>query len=65
MKTKFIEMYDGVVAPSESYRRQATIYGLSTDDKPIGGVKNADVFYEMDTKKVYMYDADGKIWMEQ
>lgn len=44
-------------------------YGKSTDVKPTepypAGPYNSDVFYEMDTKKVYMYDADGKVWLEQ
>lgn len=31
--------------------------GLSTDTKPTVRVTNNDVFYELDTKKVYMYSA--------
>lgn len=43
--------------------------GLSTDDKPITtfkGVKipNASTFLEMDTSKVYMYDAENDQWNE-
>lgn len=44
-------------------------YGKSTDQKPVDGVKNASVFYEMDTKKVFMFDADADTgsdpWLEQ
>ena len=42
-----------------------TFYGLSTDDKPTDCVQNADVFYEMDTKKVFLYDAQNARWLEQ
>lgn len=40
------------------------MYGLSTDEKPID-VGNASTFYEMDTKKLYMFDAQNKVWLEQ
>lgn len=39
--------------------------GLSTDTKPTTGVMNSTVFYEMDTKKKYMFDAENQIWREQ
>lgn len=44
--------------------------GLSTDTKPTEtydglSIKNGSTFYAMDTKKVYMYDANGKTWLEQ
>ena len=38
--------------------------GLSTDAKP-AGVPNTSSFYEMDTKKLYLYDADNGAWLEQ
>ena len=44
--------------------KQITVWGLSTDEKPIG-LPNATVFYEMNTKKVFMYDAEGAAWLEQ
>lgn len=65
MKTEFIEAYGGVVSLADSYRRQKTIYGLSTDIKPTKGFKNADIFYEMDTQKVYMFDEENGAWLEQ
>lgn len=40
------------------------MYGLSTDTKP-EGVGNASTFYEMDTKKLFMYDAQNGKWLEQ
>lgn len=45
--------------------KRSEYYGKSTDTKPTDGVKNADIFYEMDTKKVYLFDEDGKAWLEQ
>lgn len=38
--------------------------GLSTDAKPTG-VTNASSFYEMDTKKLYLYDEQNSAWLEQ
>ena len=40
------------------------MYGLSTDEKPLT-VPNASVFYEMDTKKIFMFDEQNKKWLEQ
>ena len=39
-------------------------YGLSTDTKPTDGVDNAARFIEMDTGKVYLFDAEGVEWLE-
>lgn len=40
------------------------MYGLSTDTKPVD-VGNASTFYEMDTKKLFMFDAENGVWLEQ
>lgn len=41
-------------------------YGLSTDIKPTDdSVPNASTFYEMNTGKLYMYNADAKAWLQQ
>lgn len=40
-------------------------YCLSTDAKPFVGVMNGTTLYEMDTKKVYMFDAETESWLEQ
>lgn len=40
------------------------LYGLSTDTKPTN-VNNASVFYEMDTKKIFMFDEENSQWLEQ
>lgn len=41
------------------------IRGLSTDTKPIDGVPNGSTFYEIDTQKVFKFDADTNTWREQ
>ena len=39
--------------------------GLSTDTKPVDSwVGNGSIFFEMDTKKVFMYDAENSTWIE-
>ena len=40
------------------------LYGLSTDVKPTN-VNNASLFYEMDTKKIFMFDETNERWLEQ
>lgn len=37
--------------------------GLSTDEKPTD-VNNASMFYEMDTKKMFMFDEENTVWHE-
>ena len=39
-------------------------YGLSTDTKPSGTALNGRAFIEMDTGKIYHYDADSGTWLE-
>ena len=39
-------------------------YGLSTDTKPTDGVGNGSAFIEMDTSKVYFFDAGNSEWLE-
>ena len=45
--------------------KQAELYDLSTDEKPIDNIPNASSFYEMDTKKIYLFDKQNKRWIEQ
>ena len=40
------------------------IHGKSTDEKP-KIYANASIFYEMDTKKTFMFDEENKEWLEQ
>ena len=58
---KAIQVVDGKVTSN------ATLYGLSTDDpKPTEGIGNGSCFVEMDTGKLYFYDASegGSGWIE-
>lgn len=41
-----------------------TLYGLSTDSKPTAGIGNGWSFIEIDTGKVYFFDAAGASWTE-
>lgn len=46
------------------------IVGLSTDEKPTDTVEgititNGSTFYEMDTKRLFMYSSETKTWLEQ
>lgn len=45
--------------------KRSEFYGKSTDTKPTLHVMNADVFYEMDTQKMFLFDADDQAWIEQ
>lgn len=36
--------------------------GLSTDTKPTDGVGNGDVFLEIDTGDVFVFDAENEAW---
>lgn len=41
------------------------LVGLSTDTKPINDeTGNGSMFIEMDTNKIYFYDADNKKWLK-
>lgn len=39
--------------------------GLSTDSKPTGKFANGSIFTEVDTGKVYFYNAASSAWVEQ
>ena len=45
--------------------RGAELKCLSTDEKPIKDIPNGSSFYEMDTKKVFMFDEQNIRWLEQ
>ena len=45
------------------------LYGLSTDEKPIKKmgtvfIGNASTYYEMDSKKLFIYDEENHQWFE-
>ena len=60
-----IEGTEYAIMPNGDLRKVVTGMGLSTDAKPASGYRNADRFYEMDTKKIYLFDEDNKTWREQ
>lgn len=39
-------------------------YGLSTDTKPTGGIANGSVYVEMNTSRLYVYDAASAAWCD-
>lgn len=56
-----------MITKSSAYENNRYVHdyiGLSTDDKPMN-VANSSIFYEMDTKKLFMFDAQNKVWLEQ
>ena len=55
-EAKGIQIVNGYVEPPKEYR------GLSTDSKPAAA--NGSTFLEMDTGKIYFYNADGSTWIE-
>lgn len=38
-------------------------YGLSTDNKPVDDIRNAEIFFEMDTGNVFIFDEENAKWM--
>lgn len=54
-----------VTLPAGECCRRAEYYGNSSDTKPVDGVKNAEAFYEMDTKKLFLFDEQNKVWLAQ
>lgn len=52
-----------MVTTVSAFEDPKEVYGLSTDTKP-SNVPNGSIFVEMDTSKLYTFDADGKQWNE-
>ena len=49
----------------EQDKKYATIYGLSTDSKPVGEFIMGSVFVEVNTGKAFLYNEDAEAWVEQ
>ena len=62
MVTKVVEINGSkyIYIDNKAFCRHAEYYGKSTDIKPVEGVNNSDVFYEMDTKKVFLFDEESQ-----
>ena len=67
MVTEVVNAKGGRICVHENGVRShhSEYYWLSPDEKPIEGVEHADVGYEMDTKKVYLFDQANNVWIEQ
>lgn len=48
-----------------SVDKKVEYFGLSTDTKPTTNVPNSAPFLEMDTGKVYLFDAANSAWLPQ
>lgn len=55
---------NGIQSSGGFYAAPVTYYGLSTDAKPVTGVANGSAFIEMDTSKLYFFDAANATWRE-
>ena len=55
---------NGIQSSGGFYAAPVIYYGLSTDAKPTTGVANGSVFIEMDTSKLYFFDAANAAWRE-
>ena len=53
-----------MITKVKTAEKPAEYYGLSTDTKPTDGVDNGAFFVEMDTGKLYLFDAEGDEWLE-
>lgn len=49
----------------QSFYKNAEYIGLSTDDKSTIEANNGDEMYEMDTGKTFIYNEEGKAWVQQ
>ena len=67
MITRVVNVNGGqyTILENGDYKKLVKIFGLSTDAKPTSHIHNADIFYEMDTKKVFLYDETNAQWLEQ
>lgn len=57
----------------DKFNNTISMSALSTDVKPIENfefenvnykIRNGSTFYEMDTKKAYMYDEENHLWYD-
>jgi len=56
-------IYDSKTTDDQRFTKEYD--GLSTDTKPLyaDGARNADTFFEMDTKKAYKFDQENDQWL--
>lgn len=41
-----------------------TIYGASTEVKPVSGIHDGSIFIETDTQQIFMFDEKNTQWRE-
>lgn len=58
-------MYTLVRFGGKSTQSNSEFYGLSTDEKPTANVPNASIFYEMDSKSLFLFDEENQVWLQQ
>lgn len=61
----YVTKKDVINHSEDGFRCHREYSGLSTDNKPTEDVKNGDIFCEMDTQAVFVFDEDGQQWIEQ
>lgn len=64
MATAIAEVKETFSANGKTRGYTVEYRGLSTDTKPTENVVNGSSFIEIDTGKVYLFDADGGTWNE-
>lgn len=67
MITKIVEI-DGetyCIRPNGDVSKRIEYYCKEADVKPVDGAKNADILYEIDSGKVYLFDEESQTWIEQ
>lgn len=64
MITRIINREKILNSPNRTGYAAIDVCGLSTDEKPTD-VPNATPFLEMDTKKIFLFDEENKVWLEQ
>ena len=62
-KTIIVKGGEFAVEPDGRLRPIETYYGMKAAPKPTEGVNDADRYLEKDTKKLFIFDADGKQWL--
>lgn len=55
---------ESMITPTSGVTGIVSLYAKSTDSKPTA-VANGSMLYEIDTQKVFIFDADTSAWIEQ
>ena len=55
---------DYIKISEDGEKKGVELRGLSTDTKPTEGIENGSIYIEIDTGKIFMYDAENQLWKE-